>query len=60
MSSELARSLHQFAVEPMEIVDDGAVTLESLVGGHSMAEVAASCSYCSCCVVCCCCCCGGG
>jgi hypothetical protein len=35
------------------------VSLESLMGGQAMAEVAASCDICSCscCVVCCCCCC---
>lgn len=32
------------------------ITLESLLGGHAMGELAASCSVCSCCVACCCCC----
>jgi thiazolylpeptide-type bacteriocin precursor len=57
MRNNLALDLHGLDVEPMEIVPAvGQVSLESLVGGHAMAEVAASCQVCSCCMVCCCCC----
>jgi hypothetical protein len=44
--------------ERLEFGDPAEVSLESLMGGQAMAEVAASCApcSCSCCVVCCCCC----
>ncbi|WP_373320641.1 thiomuracin/GE37468 family thiazolyl RiPP peptide [Rhizocola hellebori] len=54
----LSLSLSDLDTEVLEIASQSpSVTLESLVGGHAMAEMAASCSVCSCCVVCCCCCC---
>jgi hypothetical protein len=53
----LTLSLSDVDTEVFEITSSSSeMTLESLVGGHAMAEVAASCTVCSCCVVCCCCC----
>ncbi|MEU6997255.1 thiomuracin/GE37468 family thiazolyl RiPP peptide [Nonomuraea sp. NPDC046570] len=57
MNRNLALDLGAVEVQPLQIEGGaGAVSLESLVGGHAMAEVAASCEVCSCCVTCCCCC----
>lgn len=54
----LTLNLSDVEAEALEITGPPAeATLESLMGGHAMAEMAASCSVCSCCVVCCCCCC---
>jgi hypothetical protein len=54
----LALNLSDLDTEVLEVTGPlPEVTLESLVGGHAMAELAASCTVCSCCAVCCCCCC---
>jgi hypothetical protein len=59
MPDTLMLDLDAFDPEPLTFggtADE--VSLESLMGGQAMAEVAASCApcSCSCCVVCCCCC----
>jgi len=57
MSINLALDLENLEDQPLEVADgDGQISLESLVGGHAMAELAASCEVCSCCAACCCCC----
>jgi hypothetical protein len=54
----LTLNLSDVDIEVLEIAGAPAeVTLESIIGGHAMAETAASCTVCSCCAVCCCCCC---
>jgi hypothetical protein len=59
MPEKIALDLDALDPEPLGF-DAGPsdVSLESLLGGQAMAEVAASCAACSCscCVVCCCCC----
>lgn len=59
-SHRVALALDDIDVEALEpIVDLNALTLESVLGAHAMAELATSCApVCSCCVTCCCCCCG--
>jgi hypothetical protein len=57
---ELTIDLNDVDTEALVITGTSSdVTLESLMGGQAMAEMAASCAVCSCscCVVCCCCCC---
>jgi hypothetical protein len=57
---ELTIDLNDVDTEALVITGTSSdVTLESLMGGPAMAEMAASCApcSCSCCVVCCCCCC---
>jgi hypothetical protein len=57
MSINLALDLENLEDQPLEVADgDDQISLESLVGGHAMAELAASCEVCSCCAACCCCC----
>jgi hypothetical protein len=58
MTNGLALDLASFDIERLEFVGTSdEVSLESLMGGHAMVEVAASCMLCSCCIACCCCCC---
>lgn len=56
MTIKLALDLDEIEVQTLDIADDQQLSLESLVGGHAMAELAASCEVCSCCAACCCCC----
>lgn len=58
MNRNLALDLGAVEVQPLRIErGDDATSLESLLGGHAMTEVAASCTpNCSCCITCCCCC----
>ncbi|WP_204008128.1 hypothetical protein [Virgisporangium aurantiacum] len=60
MTDVIVLDLDHFEAERLEFAGTSdEVSLESLMGGQAMAEVAASCGpcSCSCCVVCCCCCC---
>lgn len=55
----LQLDLRDFQAEPLEFSGTSEeISLESLMGGQAMAEVAASCApcSCSCCIACCCCC----
>ncbi|MEV5409927.1 hypothetical protein AB0K60_13955 [Thermopolyspora sp. NPDC052614] len=45
------------AEQVIPVAQEADPSLESLMGGLAMTELAASCTACSCCVVCCCCCC---
>lgn len=57
MNDAITLELGDVEIGAVEVMaDDDQISLESLVGGHAMAELAASCEACSCCVACCCCC----
>jgi hypothetical protein len=57
MNNAPSLNLDDVDVDTVQIeTADGRVSLESLLGGHAMAEQAASCEVCSCCAACCCCC----
>ncbi|MEV8632410.1 thiomuracin/GE37468 family thiazolyl RiPP peptide [Streptosporangium sp. NPDC051023] len=56
----LRLDLDDLAVESVAALSAPAVSLESLTGGHGMAEMAASCIGSPLVICSCCCCCGGG
>lgn len=56
MNESIALDLSDVEVQNVEIASAEQISLEALIGGHAMAEQAASCEVCSCCVACCCCC----
>ena len=56
----LRLDLDGLAAEPVAALSAPGISLESLAGGHAMAEMAASCIGSPLLVCSCCCCCGGG